>query len=232
MYRKLGARDPRARRCARRLLRPRLEPPPAWPPDVGGRACAGDLGGGGHRRCRGRRPGGGGARDRGDPPPRGPAGALLQGGPRRGRPRQRGGHGRGVRGGPEPRPAPPRLRELHRRPRRAGGERLRLHPLRRLQGLRRSDRPDLLAGLGGAEHRAPPWHRLRRRPRPGHDVEDHGRDPGGGGRARLRGALHRRHLVSLRGRGRGGVPPGHRAGRRRRACLRLQRDRHPDRGWA
>ena len=56
------------------------------------------------------------------------------------------------------------------------------HPLRCLQGLRRSDRPDLLAGLGGAEHRAAPRHRLRRRPRPGHDVEDHGRDPGGGSR--------------------------------------------------
>ena len=148
VHRELGACDPRAGRRARRLLRSRYQPPPAGPADVGGRACAGDVGGGRHRRCRGRRAGGGGERGRRDPPPRRPAGALLPRGSRCRRPRQRGGHGGGVRGSAPPRPAPHRLCKLHRGPRRAGGEPLRGHPLRRLQGLRRGHRADLLAGLG------------------------------------------------------------------------------------
>ena len=84
----------------------------------------------------------------------------------------------------------------------------------------------------GAEHRPSPGHRLRCRARPGHDVQDHGRDPRRRGRARVRGAFHRLRVVSLCGRGRGRLPASRIAGRRRRARLRHQRNRPAGRGCA
>ena len=190
------------------------------------RARQGHLGQGRHRRYRrGREGRGGPPRARDHPPGRAP-GAVLQGRPGPRRAGQRGRHGQRPGSRKAPGPEAGRLRQLDRGLELLPGRPLARHPLRRLQALQRDDGQRLLPGLGRPQRRHPPGRGLRRRARPGPDLQDHDRDPRRRREQALHHPLHRRGLRPARRRSRLGLHQSRLQGAQRSPRLRPQRPPH------